>query len=65
MLANQYGITNRFYGGNPAEILPGEFVVREAGTRKQMLDLWWRVYHARKWFPKRVATNLASGYEQL
>jgi hypothetical protein len=39
--------------------------VREAGTRKQMLDLWWRVYHAHKWFPGSVATNSAGGYAQL
>lgn len=65
MLANQWGVTNRFYSGNPVEIPPGEFVVRETGTRKQMLDAWWKVYYTKKWAPKSGAGDSGGAYEQL
>jgi hypothetical protein len=60
MLANQYGITNEFYSGNPAGIPPGEFVVR-----KEILDVWWRVYYAWKWVPKRLEAASAGAYARL
>lgn len=65
VLANEWGITNRFYTGNSAEIPPGEFVVREMGTRKQMLDIWWKVYYSKKWAPKNGAADSAGRYAEL
>jgi hypothetical protein len=65
MLANQNGITNPVFLGNPAEIPPGEFVVRETGTRKQMLDVWWKVYYTKKWFPKTRTAKSADTYALL
>jgi hypothetical protein len=65
MLANEWGMTNRFYTGNSAEIPPGEFVVRETGTRKQMLDIWWNVYYSKKWAPMNGAADSAGRYAEL